>query len=78
MFQQGMFLSIVFQSFVGTQPNTIAIAIDLTHTVASPTTGSVSLILRALRFGTKECYIWQRTIAAVFAFKKNAFADSFC
>src|SRR5262249_20271066 len=73
--QQLIFLAVMFQAFVGAQPDAIAEAVPLPGAFACAAARPVALVLGALRFRTEKCDIGQRTIAAVPALIQKRFAQ---
>ena len=71
--KQILFSAFELQAVVGPAPDALEI-VDFALAVARAAAGAVALILGTLRFGTKECDVGQRTVAAVLAAEKGRLA----
>jgi hypothetical protein len=75
MLQQVLFLPLVFQTFVGAQPDAIAIAVHFAAAFARAAARAIALVLRALGFRTQKRDFRERTIAAVLALEQDGLAE---
>src|SRR5476649_655065 len=61
------FATVVLQPLVGTQPDAVAVAVDLAAAVARAAARAIALVLRALRLGAEVRDLGERAVAAILA-----------